>query len=86
MSDYDFRPGGSLKLKGGVVDGGIVKKYVPFSPAETRQFTLLQEEEEVKGQGQGQRDCKGCRGRANPRVRGPHARGGGDSGFAVREQ
>ncbi|KAI8968153.1 hypothetical protein BD414DRAFT_528414 [Trametes punicea] len=25
-SDYDFRPGGSLKLKGGVTDGGIVKK------------------------------------------------------------
>ncbi|KAH9932405.1 DUF1754-domain-containing protein [Amylocystis lapponica] len=26
MSDYDFRPGGSLKLKGGVADGGVVKK------------------------------------------------------------
>lgn len=26
MSDYDFRPGGSLKLKGGIADGGIVKK------------------------------------------------------------
>ncbi|KAF5312664.1 hypothetical protein D9619_002859 [Psilocybe cf. subviscida] len=26
MSDYDFRPGGSLKLKGGVAEGGIVKK------------------------------------------------------------
>ncbi|KAF8899002.1 hypothetical protein BD779DRAFT_1666749 [Infundibulicybe gibba] len=26
MSDYDFQAGGSLKLKGGVVDGGIVKK------------------------------------------------------------
>ncbi|KAF8078882.1 hypothetical protein FPV67DRAFT_1466747 [Lyophyllum atratum] len=26
MSDYDIRPGGSLKLKGGVVEGGIVKK------------------------------------------------------------
>jgi len=26
MSDYDFRPGGTLKLKGGVVEGGIVKK------------------------------------------------------------
>ncbi|KAI0652029.1 DUF1754-domain-containing protein [Trametes meyenii] len=25
-SDYNFRPGGSLKLKGGVTDGGIVKK------------------------------------------------------------
>jgi hypothetical protein len=28
MSDYDFRPGGSLKLKGGVAEGGIVKKSV----------------------------------------------------------
>lgn len=28
MADYDFRPGGSLKLKGGVADGGIVKRYV----------------------------------------------------------
>jgi protein FAM32A len=27
MSDYSFRPGGSLKLKGGVTEGGIVKKY-----------------------------------------------------------
>ncbi|KAI9570251.1 DUF1754-domain-containing protein [Boletus coccyginus] len=26
MADYNFRPGGSLKLKGGVADGGIVKK------------------------------------------------------------
>ena len=26
MSDYDVRPGGSLKLKGGVAEGGIVKK------------------------------------------------------------
>ncbi|KAI0347785.1 DUF1754-domain-containing protein [Trametopsis cervina] len=26
MSEYDFRPGGTLKLKGGVVEGGIVKK------------------------------------------------------------
>ncbi|KAI0734998.1 hypothetical protein C8Q76DRAFT_710591 [Earliella scabrosa] len=25
-SEYDFRPGGSLKLKGGVTDGGVVKK------------------------------------------------------------
>jgi hypothetical protein len=28
MSDYDIRPGGSLKLKGGVTEGGIVKKLV----------------------------------------------------------
>jgi hypothetical protein len=26
MSEYSFRPGGSLKLKGGVAEGGIVKK------------------------------------------------------------
>ncbi|KAF9786857.1 DUF1754-domain-containing protein [Thelephora terrestris] len=26
MSDYSFRPGGSLKLKGRVADGGIKKK------------------------------------------------------------
>jgi hypothetical protein len=28
MSDYDVYAGGSLKLKGGVTEGGIVKKYV----------------------------------------------------------
>ena len=27
MSDYSHRPGGSLKLKGGVADGGVKKKY-----------------------------------------------------------
>ncbi|KLO20644.1 DUF1754-domain-containing protein [Schizopora paradoxa] len=26
MSDYDFRPGGSLKLKSGTHDGGVTKK------------------------------------------------------------
>ncbi|KAK7058378.1 hypothetical protein VNI00_002012 [Paramarasmius palmivorus] len=26
MSDYDFRPAGSLKLKGTVIDGGVKKK------------------------------------------------------------
>ncbi|TDL28010.1 DUF1754-domain-containing protein [Rickenella mellea] len=26
MSDYDFRPGGSLKLKSGVEEGGVKKK------------------------------------------------------------
>jgi hypothetical protein len=26
MSDYDIRPGGPLKLKGGVAEGGISKK------------------------------------------------------------
>ena len=28
MSEYSIRPGGSLKLKGGVADGGIVKRWV----------------------------------------------------------
>jgi hypothetical protein len=28
MSDYGVYSGGSLKLKGGVKEGGIVKKYV----------------------------------------------------------
>lgn len=31
MSDYDFRPGGTLKLKGGVAEGGIVKKCVSMT-------------------------------------------------------
>ncbi|CCM03139.1 uncharacterized protein FIBRA_05260 [Fibroporia radiculosa] len=26
MSEYDFRPGGALKLRSGVIEGGIVKK------------------------------------------------------------
>ncbi|TFY80025.1 hypothetical protein EWM64_g3986 [Hericium alpestre] len=26
MSDYDFRPGGSLKIKKGAAEGGVVKK------------------------------------------------------------
>jgi protein FAM32A len=33
MSDYDLRPGGSLKLKGGVAEGGIVKKYLVSIPS-----------------------------------------------------
>lgn len=36
MSDYDFRPGGSLKLKGGVAEGGIVKKFVDIAPLKRR--------------------------------------------------
>jgi len=35
MSDYDFRPGGSLKLKGGVAEGGIVKKKKKKSKVKT---------------------------------------------------
>lgn len=51
MSDaYDVRPAGSLKLKGTVTDGGIVKKQVHLSFIYF--FTLLialQEEEKVQG-------------------------------------
>ncbi|KAH7107055.1 DUF1754-domain-containing protein [Auriculariales sp. MPI-PUGE-AT-0066] len=34
MSDYDFRPGGSLKLKG-VADGGVTKKKKKSSSSKT---------------------------------------------------
>ncbi|KAF9459831.1 hypothetical protein BDZ94DRAFT_1224188 [Collybia nuda] len=33
MSEYELRPGGSLKLKGGVAEGGIVKKKKKKSKA-----------------------------------------------------
>jgi hypothetical protein len=47
MSDYDLRPGGSLKLKG-VAEGGIVKKYVYYvSYMRPTDLTLLQEKEKV---------------------------------------
>ncbi|KZT30829.1 DUF1754-domain-containing protein [Neolentinus lepideus HHB14362 ss-1] len=36
MSDYDFRPGGSLKLKGGVAEGGIVKKKKKSSKSQSK--------------------------------------------------
>lgn len=45
MADYDFRPGGSLKLKGGVADGGIVKKYVGLASRCCRNISDPQEEE-----------------------------------------
>ncbi|EIN13975.1 DUF1754-domain-containing protein [Punctularia strigosozonata HHB-11173 SS5] len=51
MSDYDFRPGGSLKLKGGVTEGGIVKKWKSHSKVEKErereraEDTLRKEEE-----------------------------------------
>ncbi|KAF7303176.1 hypothetical protein MKEN_01281300 [Mycena kentingensis (nom. inval.)] len=48
MSDaYDFRPGGSLKLKGGVAEGGVKKKKKKSKPkAETdeRAKEILREE------------------------------------------
>ncbi|EPQ60417.1 DUF1754-domain-containing protein [Gloeophyllum trabeum ATCC 11539] len=36
MSDYDFRPGGSLKLKGGVAEGGVVKKKKKSSKSKSK--------------------------------------------------
>ena len=48
-SDYDFRPGGSLKLKGGVKDGGIVKKSVLWCICLLAMLTTAQEEEIQEG-------------------------------------
>lgn len=45
MADYDFRPGGSLKLKGGVADGGIVKKYVCLTSCTANKASGPQKEE-----------------------------------------
>ncbi|KAF8581652.1 DUF1754-domain-containing protein [Ramaria rubella] len=38
MSDYDFRPGGSLKLKG-VADGGVTKKKKKSSKSKNKEKT-----------------------------------------------
>lgn len=40
MSDYDFRPGGSLKLKG-VADGGVTKKCVRHTHDNLHVFICL---------------------------------------------
>ncbi|KAF8203823.1 hypothetical protein BJ912DRAFT_1052606 [Pholiota molesta] len=45
MSDYDFRPGGSLKLKGGVAEGGLKKKK---SKSKSEALTKDQDLERVK--------------------------------------
>lgn len=62
MSDYDFRPGGSLKIRGGVAEGGITKKYA-FALAARLSFAelVLQEEKvEIKRrQGQEERRREG---------------------------
>ncbi|KAF9486291.1 DUF1754-domain-containing protein [Pholiota conissans] len=47
MSDYDFRPGGSLKLKGGVAEGGVVKKKKKFK-SKSKVLTQDQDLERVK--------------------------------------
>ncbi|EKM84125.1 hypothetical protein AGABI1DRAFT_81835 [Agaricus bisporus var. burnettii JB137-S8] len=43
MSDYDLRPGGSLKLKGAVVEGGIVKKKKKKSKRKAERDELVME-------------------------------------------
>ncbi|KDQ31072.1 hypothetical protein PLEOSDRAFT_1111658 [Pleurotus ostreatus PC15] len=49
MSDYDFRPGGSLKLKGGVAEGGVVKKKKKSkSKSNQKETTTDPERERVK--------------------------------------
>ncbi|KJA25893.1 hypothetical protein HYPSUDRAFT_64616 [Hypholoma sublateritium FD-334 SS-4] len=48
MSDYDFRPGGSLKLKGGVAEGGIVKKKKKKSKVKSEAATKEEDLERIK--------------------------------------
>jgi hypothetical protein len=48
MSDYDLRPGGSLKLKA-VADGGIVKKSFIYRTMDIL-CSSLQQKKEVKVQ------------------------------------
>ncbi|KAL0951535.1 hypothetical protein HGRIS_008219 [Hohenbuehelia grisea] len=48
MSDYDFRPGGSLKLKGGVAEGGVVKKKKKSKSKPKHDSEVDRERERVK--------------------------------------
>ncbi|EIW87038.1 DUF1754-domain-containing protein [Coniophora puteana RWD-64-598 SS2] len=48
MSDYNFKPGGSLKLKGSVQDGGIVKKKKKSKSKSTSDDAKRREREKVK--------------------------------------
>ncbi|KAH7908003.1 hypothetical protein BJ138DRAFT_1091930 [Hygrophoropsis aurantiaca] len=48
MADYDFRPGGSLKLKGGVKDGGVVKKKKKSKSKSTSKSEVDAERDRVK--------------------------------------
>lgn len=48
MSDYDFRPGGTLKLKGGVAEGGIVKKKKKKSKPKSEASTKAEDLERMK--------------------------------------
>ncbi|GBE77730.1 hypothetical protein BKA93DRAFT_757808 [Sparassis latifolia] len=47
MSDYNIHPGGSLKLKGGVADGGIVKKK-KSSKSKSKEKEKIAERERLK--------------------------------------
>ncbi|KAF9041720.1 DUF1754-domain-containing protein [Hymenopellis radicata] len=48
MSDYSIRPGGSLKLKGAVVDGGITKKKKKKSKSSKSDSDRARERERIK--------------------------------------
>ncbi|PBK76778.1 DUF1754-domain-containing protein [Armillaria solidipes] len=48
MSEYSTRAGGSLKLKGGVTDGGIVKKKKKKSKTEKTDADRFSERESVR--------------------------------------
>ncbi|KAJ2914272.1 hypothetical protein MD484_g6149, partial [Candolleomyces efflorescens] len=48
MSEYDIRPGGSLKLKGGVAEGGIVKKKKKKSKSKSDSAEKKLDPEQVK--------------------------------------
>ena len=49
MADYSHHPGGSLKLKGGVADGGIKKKYdsYAFYDVHLLEYQPITQEEEI---------------------------------------
>ncbi|RXW24038.1 hypothetical protein EST38_g1848 [Candolleomyces aberdarensis] len=48
MSEYDIRPGGSLKLKGGVAEGGVVKKKKKKSKSKSDSAEKKLDPEQVK--------------------------------------
>ncbi|KZS93451.1 DUF1754-domain-containing protein [Sistotremastrum niveocremeum HHB9708] len=46
MADYDFNPGGRLKLKGGVTDGGVKKKKSSKSKSKSDKERAKQKDRE----------------------------------------
>ncbi|KAF9454105.1 DUF1754-domain-containing protein [Macrolepiota fuliginosa MF-IS2] len=73
MSEYDLRPGGSLKLKGGVIDGGVVKKKKKKSkrreaPSEL-EYELKKAENVISGEEERPGSASGS-GRNSPAVAG----------------